>query len=252
MVNREKLAPSVYGASGVAQRVLTESRNLAQSLLSLVDRLAVGADRSEEYLAQPCIIALGTQIVLYPRERFRMRGIPFEDLAVLCCSFSACTSSSQRLRCVELCLDVAAPLHVRHASGGNRFRRHGLTGQRIKLVELCGRLSIAQRAKRLQDLNRMGGLACGLVACGEQPAGVGCHGPGGVDLQIREVPRRDVVFPLERTRVIGIELQRSIVPRVDLEGASRIGEAVLAVVHLGKSDQELGAHGSLLRRDVLT
>jgi len=56
-------------------------------------------------------------------------------------------------------------------------------------------------------------------------------------VEIRQIPCRHVVLALQSPRVIGIKLERPVVPGIDLQGTGGVCETVLAIVNLREPNQ---------------
>ena len=89
------------------------------------------------------------------------------------------------------------------------------------------------------------------IALLEQPARLGRDRPLRIGLHVCEIAGRDVVFPLERPRVVRVELQGAVVSGLDVERAGRVGQTVLAVVGFREADEQGYRRRAFMRTHVL-
>ncbi len=264
------------------QVALGELGDLAQPLAPCFGGDAWRAGGADQDLAQGLVLALGAQVVAHPGQRVRVGRIPRQHFLEFLERVDPTSPSDEGLRFVECHLqrvgarslgrsvfnELERLRQVRLFGLGRllwlfrygwlarqerlvlgRNARHRLAEARMELAQLRRGLGIPDR-QRLQNQSRVFELLGGLIAGGEQPPRIARHGAVGIGLDVGEVPRSHLLLALNRVRVVGVELERPIVPGVDVEGARRVSESVLAVVQFGQTDQQFGSRGPLMRSDV--
>ena len=195
-----------------------------------------------------------------------MLRIALVHLAVLLVGVAALAPRRGLLRRIEQALETVGRHGGTARARGRAARRrgvlrrgrrgrgrlgHGLAERLVELADLGGRVGVAERPQRVEDLDRVLGLVGGFVAAREQPADFAGHRSDRVGFEVGEVASRNVVLTLEGAGVVSIELQRPILTGLDVQRAGRIRKSVLAFIGLGEGDQEARACGSIGLRHVL-